>query len=336
MALALHKDDAPGAGDVHVDVPMGGARKKPKDASGVDIVKQGPAPLYVWRKLLNAPEVIAWAKAQGFKTTLPPEDMHVTVLYSKSPVDWMEMGETWSQHEDGTLAVSPGGPRQVAQFNQGAVVLQFACDALQWRNQTMLERGATSDWPEYHPHITLTYDLGEVDLSTVEPYRGPLKFGPEVFEEIKSPFDPGSLMEKRISTYFKVSGVDQGLGLVFGWGIVCKDENGADYRDTQNNHIPEAAMVEATTDFMKSQRVHGDMHERGTSAAMPAGMVVHSFPLTGEIAKAMGITTKKTGWMVATAPDPAMLAKFASGEYTGFSIGGEHIEIDGKPVAEAA
>ena len=28
----------------------------------------------------------------------------------------------------------------------------------------------------------------------------------------------------------------------------------------------------------------------------------------------------------------AMLAKFKSRELTGFSIGGEHVEIDGKPV----
>jgi hypothetical protein len=59
---------------------------------------------------------------------------------------------------------------------------------------------------------------------------------------------------------------------------------------------------------------------------------VHSFPLTAEIAKAMGVATKKTGWMIAMAPDAAMLQKFASGEYTGFSIGGEHLELNGKPV----
>ena len=137
-------------------------------------------------------------------------------------------------------------------------------------------------------------------------------------------------VEKSFSGFFKVSGVDEGLGLVFGWGIVCK-EAGVDYVDVQGNHIPEDAMVEATTEFMKSSRQMGEMHVR-----MDAGAVVHSFPLTTEIAKAMGITTDKTGWMIAAAPDKAMLAKFASGEFAGFSIGGEHIEIDGKPFAEAA
>jgi hypothetical protein len=138
-------------------------------------------------------------------------------------------------------------------------------------------------------------------------------------------------VDKAFGTFFKVSGVDEDLGLVYGWGIVCK-ENGVDYYDSQDNHIPEGAMVYAVTDFMKSERVHGEQHSRGVTAGDPAGMVVHSFPLTTEIAKQMGITTGKTGWMVATAPDKAMLAKFKSGELTGFSIGGRHIELDGQTI----
>jgi hypothetical protein len=132
--------------------------------------------------------------------------------------------------------------------------------------------------------------------------------------------------QKSFESFFKVSGVDEGLGLVFGWGIVCKVD-GNDYYDVQKNNIPEDAMVEATTDFMKGQRMAGEQHVR-----MDAGSIVHSFPLTTEIAKAMGIGTTKTGWMVACAPDKAMLAKFKANELTGFSIGGAHIEIDGKAV----
>ncbi len=133
-------------------------------------------------------------------------------------------------------------------------------------------------------------------------------------------------VNKGFAAFFKVSGVDEDLGLVFGWGIVCK-EAGVDYYDVQKNHIPEPAMVEAVTDFMKGQRMAGEQHSR-----MDAGTIVHSFPLTTDIAKAMGLETTKTGWMVACAPDPAMLAKFKSGELTGFSIGGQHLEIDGKAV----
>jgi hypothetical protein len=116
---------------------------------------------------------------------------------------------------------------------------------------------------------------------------------------------------------FNVAKVDAGLGLVFGWGIICK-ENGVDHFDSQGDHICEKVMLEAVSDFMGGDRMAGDMHVH-----MNKGTIVHSFPLTTEIAKAMGIDTSKTGWMVAMKPnDVTILQKFADGAYTGFSIGG--------------
>jgi hypothetical protein len=55
------------------------------------------------------------------------------------------------------------------------------------------------------------------------------------------------------------------------------------------------------------------------------GQYVFSWPMTEEIAKAMGITTAKTGLMVAAKFHPDVHKKFESGEYTGFSIGGQRI-----------
>ena len=40
------------------------------------------------RDLLNAADVVAWAKEQGFEFVMPADEMHVTVCYSKTPVDW--------------------------------------------------------------------------------------------------------------------------------------------------------------------------------------------------------------------------------------------------------
>lgn len=304
-------------------------RTKPK---AEDVAKQEPKPLYVRRDLLNGAEFVRWAKGQGFTTTLPQANLHVTICYSRSPVDWMACGQSYSCDPKGELVVQPGGPRMIERFGD-AVVLLFASSELNWRHEWIEECGASFDFDEYQPHVTISWSAPDgLDLDKVEPFQGALRFGPEIFEEIDEDWRQG-IVEKSFSGFFKVSGVDEGLGLVFGWAIICK-QDGKDYVDAHDNHVPEDAMVEATTDFMKNSRVHGDMHERGTTARMPAGAVVHSFPLTTEIAKAMGIETKQTGWMVATAPDPAMLKKFKTGEYTGFSIGGEHIEIDGRPVAE--
>jgi hypothetical protein len=122
-------------------------------------------------------------------------------------------------------------------------------------------------------------------------------------------------------TYVKVEKVDDGLGLVLGFAIVCK-EDGEDYYDLQGDHIPEQSMLEAATDFMKSSRLARDMHTKGDES----GQVVFAFPLTTEIAEALGIVTKKTGLIIAMQPDEEMLAKFKDGTYTGFSIGGRRVE----------
>ena len=52
---------------------------------------EGPKTLYVNRPLLNAGQITAWAKAQGFKSVQKPEDMHVTICYSKAPFDWGDL-----------------------------------------------------------------------------------------------------------------------------------------------------------------------------------------------------------------------------------------------------
>lgn len=121
--------------------------------------------------------------------------------------------------------------------------------------------------------------------------------------------------------------VDDGLGLVFGFAIICK-KDGEDYYDLHDDHAPEESMLEAATDFMLKSRVAGDMHERDDEDnPVAAGNVVFAFPLTTDIAKSLNITTNTTGLLIAMKPDdPKVLEKFKSGEYTGFSIGGSYVE----------
>lgn len=113
-----------------------------------------------------------------------------------------------------------------------------------------------------------------------------------------------------------VAKVDETLGLVFGYAIVCK-QDGEPYFDVQGDHITEEAMLKAAADFMESARVAKEMH-----AGEQKGSIVFAFPLTADIAKALDLEVKKTGLLIAMKPSPDMLEKFKKGEYTGFSIGG--------------
>ncbi|MGB1561562.1 MAG: anti-CBASS protein Acb1 family protein [Sinimarinibacterium flocculans] len=141
-----------------------------------------PRPLYVNRKVLNADDIREWARAQGFDSVL--DDLHVTIAFSRDPVDWMKAGETWSQRSDGTLEIAPGGARLIEKLGEGAIALLFSSAELSYRHMQIREAGASWDWPEYQPHITVTYAPGDVDLSKVQPYRGRILLGPEIFEEL--------------------------------------------------------------------------------------------------------------------------------------------------------
>lgn len=129
------------------------------------------------------------------------------------------------------------------------------------------------------------------------------------------------LKKKFQATNAEVLKVDSSLGLVMGYAIICKQEDGTPYFDLHNDHIPEDAMLEAATDFMLNSRVAKEMHVGGGK-----GSVIFAWPMTADIAKAFGLEVKKTGLMIAMKPDADMLKKFESGELTGFSIGGFRVE----------
>lgn len=144
-----------------------------------------PKPLYVYRQVMNAKTIKEHYEAQGVKVTLDVDDLHVTILYSKRPVDWLKMGSPWQAE----LKVPAGGARVMQQFNE-AVVLSFANSELEWRQASMVREGASFDYTEYTPHVTISY--GEkVDLDKVKPYQGEIVLGPETFQVIDPEYKPG-------------------------------------------------------------------------------------------------------------------------------------------------
>jgi phage-related protein (TIGR01555 family) len=146
-----------------------------------------PRSLYVRRDLVNADEFKAWARSQGFT---PDDGLHVAVAYSRRPVDWIKADNDWPSDKNGGFTVEPGGPRVVETLgDKGAIVLIFASSHLAYRHERIRElSGAGRDFSEYTPHVTIQYG-GDVDLSAVEPYRGALRFGPEIFEEVRGGAD---------------------------------------------------------------------------------------------------------------------------------------------------
>lgn len=167
---------------------------------GVNDVMLRPKPLYVRRDVINQDAIKAWAKEQGFDTSV--DDMHVTIVYSKQPIDWLKAGQdefAYNAQDDGSMRVKPGGPRVMQLFGGGAIVLSFASSDLAYRHSSIMYRceNASWDYDDYTPHITITYKPpANFDIDSIEPYTGEIIFGPEIFEEINSGFDNASDVEE--------------------------------------------------------------------------------------------------------------------------------------------
>lgn len=149
-----------------------------------------PKTLFIQRKVVNVTDIIEWAKSQGFPATVPPEEMHVTVCHSRTPVDWIKMGQATGQDGRGNLIIPPGGARLVERLGPSAVVLLFTSAELSYRHEEVRRQGALFDYDYYQPHITIhnisedSVNEGVFDFSSIQPYKGEIILGPEIFEEI--------------------------------------------------------------------------------------------------------------------------------------------------------
>lgn len=194
--------DDPGGDDVNVEDPdKEGANDNDAQDPNVNdrnasFAADDPRPLYVYRPLQpeSAADLLSWAEEQGFRALRPADSLHATVAYSRRPVNWMKMGGFWGWGPDTTDHLVPiGGPRIVDRIGEeGVIALHFFSGHLEQRNREMRDRGASWDYADYFPHISFADDIGDVDLAKLKPFRGELRFGPEIFEPLDDDWDAGA------------------------------------------------------------------------------------------------------------------------------------------------
>jgi uncharacterized protein len=161
----------PDGDDADVTVPQGQRATVAADAA--------PRTLYVRRDVINRADIVRWAEAQGFTDIVP--DLHVTIAYSTTPVDWFAVGTSWSEK----IEIAAGGPRQMERLGPDGeyIALLITANELVWRNKEIREAGASWSWPDYQPHISI--QVGGDMPDGVKPYQGKIVLGPEMFEEIR-------------------------------------------------------------------------------------------------------------------------------------------------------
>lgn len=132
---------------------------------------------YCKRDVLNGEDIVAWAKEKGLSSIITPDQMHVTVAFSKKKIDWATLNQELS-----SLKVKNEG-RSIEHFDGGATVLRISSPELTKRWKHFIDVcGASYDFNEYKPHITLTYDDVKTPNDLDPPFQGEIKLGPEVFD----------------------------------------------------------------------------------------------------------------------------------------------------------
>lgn len=147
----------------------------------------------VYMKPQTAQRLVDWCRDNGIKTQ-PAEEMHCTLVYSKTPVP--------------ELAQFDGTPVSITASVRGwkllgtALVLELDCAACESLNGKMMAAGATSDYPSYIAHTTIDPEYAG-DIPDVTP-----DFDLEYNRIVVTPINPdrsnpvaeSQIMEKNVPT----------------------------------------------------------------------------------------------------------------------------------------
>lgn len=93
---------------------------------------------------------------------LDKTEFHTTVVYSRTEIEW------WPEHDLSDCKVTPKGWEVFKQRDgKNCLVLLLDSDYLHSRFALAMDRGATYDFPDYQPHITLSYDIGDFSVDNL-------------------------------------------------------------------------------------------------------------------------------------------------------------------------
>ena len=112
-------------------------------------------------------QLAKYIKDNDIPNAVNTSKMHCTLLYSRKPCpDYVAQGNlspAWIGTPVGLdVWESKGDPEKVAR----CLVLEFECKELDDRHaELMKEHKATHDFPDYKTHVTLSYDIGDMDES---------------------------------------------------------------------------------------------------------------------------------------------------------------------------
>jgi len=160
--------------DVEAGTPQAEVSAAPQSRAAAP-VPGTPTPLYVARPVTDDGGLRRWAEAAGLSGVLPMSEMHVTVTYSRAPVDVID-----APPAGGDISASTAGrPIKL----RSALAMPVLAPQLESGHRRYRAAGASHDYgSDYTPHVTIKYDATEEEVATLRaaaPFTGTIKLGPE-------------------------------------------------------------------------------------------------------------------------------------------------------------
>ena len=154
-------------------------------ATEVDVAKR--AGLLVKRPVLNSADWYDWAVKYEIPNPVPAEKMHVTLIYSPG-----KDAKIKPQDRPMIMLTEQGGFHMFG-VDEDCLVLAlggYEVWELHDRHYFLQTAGLESKWPSYRPHMTLSYDAKDFEISDEALAAAPdyVILGTEVFDDIDDNF----------------------------------------------------------------------------------------------------------------------------------------------------
>lgn len=127
------------------------------------------SPLYVALKVMpgSAAALATWMADQGIEQPVPASDLHITTVYSETPVPLYQL---YDKPKEVTEQLDPASYVLGILGEEGALVMFVECPMACASHEYAASLGASWDHPSYVPHITLSYAPGSTMPSAPPPF----------------------------------------------------------------------------------------------------------------------------------------------------------------------
>lgn len=135
-----------------------------------------------------------YIKENKIKNAIDDHEFHATVLYSRAHINVessRELTPPWKGKPQGfEIWDSPPNPNKEEATQ--CIVLRFECSEITEHHLELIKQGGTHDYNDFRPHLTLSYDVGDLNKDDLPKYENILEFN----EEYSEPLNPGKVYKK--------------------------------------------------------------------------------------------------------------------------------------------